>query len=214
MRLRRNHAALSFPFWSQLEISILTIHRRSTLQVTVHRRSPRRCPRLVEAGFHRDTAFTPYSFNSVSIFDSCRHTHMYAVISPALQHLGSNHHKRYTCDAIMTETGSVIVPVSAPIWDQHTYRSSQKHPVGDCPPQEPSQVSSLGGGRVPSRHCIHTTPIPFSFHYTHMYLKSSLYFSPDSPARRRLGSSHHKRYTCSAITTESDCVIVHVPAQC
>ena len=85
--------------------------------------------------------------------------------SPIRRRLGSSHHKRYICGAITTESGCVIVYVPAQCQNQFTHNSSQKHPAGDCPPQEPSHVSSLGGGRVPSRHCIHTIFIQFSFYF-------------------------------------------------
>ena len=104
---------LSFTFQLNARISRLTAHRRSTQQVTVHRRSPRRWLHLVEAGFHRGTAFTPYPLSSVPTFDSRRHVPAFKITLPIQQRLGSNHRTQYTCDAITTEPRRVIVPVPA-----------------------------------------------------------------------------------------------------
>ena len=114
VRLRQSQAVLSFMFQLNARISRLTAHRRSTQQVTVHRRSPRRWLHLVEAGFHQGTVFTSYPLSSVFIFDSHQYARMYEIFSPALQHPGSSHHMQYICNVITAELHCVIVSAFSP----------------------------------------------------------------------------------------------------
>ena len=115
--------------------------------------------------------------------------------STARQHPDSSPHTMYTCldnrfDHISRR--GPINSISSP-----AYKSSQKHPLGDCPPHESTHVSSAGGDGG-SKHCT-STSAP-SFRHRPPAYNDPLLINSYLQARLRLGSSLRKMYICGPQT--------------
>ena len=83
------------------------------------------------------------------------------------------------------------------LYPSPAYKSSQKHPLRDCPPHESTQVSSAGGDGG-SKHCT-STSAP-SFRHQPPAYSDPLLINSYLQARLRLGSSLRKMYTCGPQT--------------
>ena len=185
------HSSTSSPSRPRIKLESMTKSEMSSTPSSLRSPTPKHATNGGEGGLRHCTV----NQNTVLKTFLNRHGTHAAINLRARRRPGSSLHTMYTCLVNRFSHINHRGPVSTV--SNPTHKSSQKHPLGDCPPHESTHVSSAGGDGG-SKHCT-STPVA-SLHHQPPAYNDPLLINSYLQARLRLGSSLRKMYTCGPQT--------------